>query len=212
MIVIVDYGLGNLRSIENMLRRAGAASTISSDPGAIAGAGKLILPGVGHFKFGMDRLRESGLIEPLNRRVVDDRTPVLGICLGGQLIGRHSAEGDAEGLGWIPMDTVAFDRSRLGAADRVPHMGWAETRHTAHPLFAGVQEPARFYYVHSFHMSCDDPADAICTATHGYEFVSGVARGNVMGVQFHPEKSHVFGMQILKNFAAMDAALLERAA
>jgi imidazole glycerol-phosphate synthase subunit HisH len=212
MIVIVDYGLGNLRSIQNMLRRVGAPSVITSDPAAIAKAEKLILPGVGHFKYGMDCLRERGLIEPLNRRVLGDRIPTLGICLGAQLIGRHSQEGDAEGLGWVPIDTVAFDRSRLGPKDRVPHMGWADTRHTGHPLFAGQAEPPRFYYVHSFHMVCDDPATAICTAHHGYEFTSGVARGNVMGVQFHPEKSHLFGLQLLKTFAAMDARALERAA
>lgn len=212
MIVIVDYGLGNLRSIQNMLLRAGVTSLVSPDPGAVAEAERLILPGVGHFRYGMERLRQSGLVEPLNRRVLDAGVPTLGICLGAQLIGRRSDEGQADGLGWLEMDTVAFDRARLGVSDRVPHMSWAETRHTSHPLFAGIAQPPRFYYVHSYHLRCDDPKDAICTAHHGYEFTSGVARGNVMGVQFHPEKSHVFGLQLLKNFAAMNRADLGLAA
>ena len=212
MITIVDYGLGNLRSIQNMLRRAGAASRISGDPAAIADAEKLILPGVGHFRYGMDCLRERGLVAPLNRRVLEDRTPILGICLGAQLIGRHSEEGDAGGLGWLSMRTVAFDRSRLSPDERVPHMGWAETRHGRHPLFEAAPEPTRYYYVHSFHMVSDESDLAIATARHGYEFASGMARGNIMGVQFHPEKSHVFGLQLLKNFAALDLATLGEAA
>jgi glutamine amidotransferase len=211
MIVIVDYGLGNLRSIQNMLRRAGAASVISADAGVLADAQRLILPGVGHFRYGMERLRAVGLIDVLNRRVLEAGVPTLGICLGAQLIGRRSQEGDAEGLCWLEMDTVAFDRARLGPRDRVPHMGWAETSHAPHPLFAGLPEPPRFYYVHSYHMRCDDPAAAIATAHHGYDFTAGVAVGNVMGVQFHPEKSHVFGMQLLKNFAMLDLATLGRA-
>lgn len=207
MIGIVDYGLGNLRSIHNMLDKAGIASVISGDAEVLSAADKLLLPGVGHFRYGMEQLHASGLVDVLNRRVLDARVPVLGICLGAQLLGRHSEEGDCKGLGWIEMDTVAFDRNRLRASEKVPHMGWAETSHTAHPLFAGQpEEPPRFYYVHSFHMRCDDAADVICEADHGYRFTSGVARGNVMGVQFHPEKSHVFGRQLLKSFAAMDFA------
>jgi len=204
MITIVDYGLGNLRSIQNMLRRAGVASTISGDGAELARAERIILPGVGHFRYGMDRLRERGLVEVLNQRVLGDRVPALGICLGGQLIGRHSQEGDCAGLGWIDMDTVAFDRARLGPADKVPHMGWADTASKGHPLFADMPDDPRFYYVHSFHFACDNPADVICEAQHGYRFASGVAHGNVIGVQFHPEKSHAFGRQLLKNWAAME--------
>ena len=202
MIGIVDYGLGNLRSIQNMLRRAGTDSVISADPAELAKADRLILPGVGHFRYGMDELRERGLIGPLNELVLEDKVPVLGICLGGQLIGRGSEEGPSEGLGWVAMDTVAFDRSRLGGGLRVPHMGWADTWHTDHPLFASQSDP-RFYYVHSYHFRCDDEASVIAGTTHGYRFASGVAQGNVMGVQFHPEKSHAFGLQLLKAFAAM---------
>ena len=203
MIGIVDYGLGNLRSIHNMLDRSGIASVISSDPKVLASAEKLILPGVGHFKYGMDSLRERGLIEVLNERALEAKVPILGICLGAQLLGRRSEEGAAAGLGWVPMDTVTFDRTRLTGGEKVPHMGWAETRHTNHPLFDGLGEEPRFYYVHSFHFRCDDPRMVVCEAEHGYRFASGVACGNIFGVQFHPEKSHLHGKRILTNFASL---------
>ena len=204
MIGIVDYGLGNLRSIQNMLRRAGAPSVISSDPGVLREAEKLILPGVGHFRFAMESLFEKrGLVEVLNERALEAKVPVLGICLGAQLLGRGSEEGGTEGLGWLAMDTVAFDRSRFNRGERVPHMGWAETEHTGHLLFQGQIESPRFYYMHSFHLRCDDASAVIATAEHGYRFASGVVQGNIMGVQFHPEKSHAFGLRLLKAFAAM---------
>ena len=204
MIAIVDYGLGNLRSIQNMLRKAGVESFITAEPAKLAGSKKLILPGVGHFRYGMQCLKERGLIDVLNDRVQDAKVPVLGICLGAQLLGRRSAEGPADGLGWIAMDVVPFDRDKLGPADRVPHMGWTDTKPGGHALFAGQRDP-RFYYVHSYHFQCDSPGAVIATAEHGYRFPAAVASGNVMGVQFHPEKSHAFGMKLLKTFAAMDA-------
>jgi glutamine amidotransferase len=150
----------------------------------------------------MAKLRERGLVEVLNERALEAKVPVLGICLGGQLIGRGSEEGSSEGLGWVAMDTVAFDRGRLSDDQRVPHMGWADTASTGHPLFESQDDP-RFYYVHSYHFSVDEPGDVIATAEHGYRFATGVARGNIMGVQFHPEKSHAFGLKLLKTFATM---------
>jgi glutamine amidotransferase len=186
-----------------MLQRDGVEAVISSDPSVLRGAARLILPGVGHFKYGMDCLRERGLVEFLDERVRAARVPVLGICLGAQLLGRRSEEGDAKGLGWIPMDTVAFDRRRLHRGEKVPHMGWAETAHTGHGLFAGQGETPRFYYVHSYHFRVDDPDMVVCTAEHGYRFASGVAHRNIIGVQFHPEKSHVYGRQVLKAFAGL---------
>lgn len=202
MITIIDYGLGNLRSIENMLRSSGIEAVISSDRDLIAKANKLILPGVGHFRYGMQHLKESGLVGLLEDLVLTEGRPILGICLGAQMLGRSSEEGCIAGLGWLEMDTIAFDPSRLAAEERIPHMGWAETMHNnSHPLFEGLSEPARFYYVHSFHFRCDDPAMVICTASHGYSFPSGVAKGHIVGVQFHPEKSHAFGRRLLMNFA-----------
>jgi glutamine amidotransferase len=203
VIVIVDYGLGNLRSISNMLDRAGIQSVVSSEPGIIRAASKLIFPGVGHFRFGMQSLHERGLVEVLNERVLEARIPVLGICLGAQLLGRGSEEGDCLGLNWVPMDTVRFDRAQMQHGERVPHMGWAATSYTESALFQGMRETPRFYYVHSYHFRCDDPRMVLCTAQHGYRFASGVAFGNILGVQFHPEKSHVYGQQLLKNFTSM---------
>ena len=204
MITVIDYGLGNLGSIRNMLFRSGIPCTVSGDPDVVRKASRLILPGVGHFKYAMDTLHERGLTGVIQERAREARVPLLGICLGGQLIGRHSEEGDVAGLDLVPMDVVAFDRGRLSREEKVPHMGWTETPNAPVPLFQNVQQPARFYYVHSFHFRCDDPSDEIAWAEHGYRFASGVRHGNVLGVQFHPEKSHVYGQQLLKNFAAMD--------
>jgi glutamine amidotransferase len=203
MILIVDYGVGNLRSIQNMLARAGHESAISGEPAAIREATKLILPGVGHFRYGMESLQSRGLAEALTGQVVERRVPILGICLGAQLLGRRSDEGGAAGLGWVPMDVVAFDRLRLGPSDKVPHMGWTDTEVTPGGLFEGLEPHARFYYVHSYHFRCDDPETVISTAWHGYAIASGIRHRNIFGVQFHPEKSHRFGQQVLRNFAQM---------
>jgi imidazole glycerol-phosphate synthase subunit HisH len=201
-IVIVDYGAGNLRSIQNMLRRLGRDSEITSDPGVVARASKLILPGVGKFDFGMRQLEERGLKSALDKRVLGDGAPLLGICLGAQLLTRGSEEGDLPGLGWIAARTVRFDPAKAAPATiRIPHMGWADTAFVGdHPIAAGLEKP-RFYYVHSYHIEPEDETDVLARAEHGYAFVAGVARGNVLGVQFHPEKSHRFGMTLLNNFA-----------
>lgn len=202
-IHIVDYGLGNLRSIQNMLQRFGVSSQLSRNVDELQGAAKLILPGVGHFAFAMARLRELGLIEVLNELALVRKIPVLGICLGAQLLGQHSEEGDCEGLGWVKMRTVAFDRSKLAENLKVPHMGWADTKACRPSLMDGLPSDSRFYYVHSYHFVCDLPETVTCMATHGYEFASGVQDGNIHGVQFHPEKSHQFGLQLLKNFVQL---------
>lgn len=204
MIVIVDYGTGNLRSIKNMFARIGVASQISGDPSIVAGASKLILPGVGHFDFGMTSLRSSSLFEILNDKALNQRTPLLGICLGAQLLTQRSDEGNEPGLGWIEAETIRFDRNRLDANCRIPHMGWTATEFTAEQsLFHGLESPSRFYYVHSFHLSCKNSHNEMCHAVYGYRFTAGIRRDNIMGVQFHPEKSHRFGMQVLRNFAEM---------
>jgi len=204
MTVIVDYGLGNPKSIQNMLRRAGFEVAISRDVSLLRAASKLILPGVGHFRFGMDSLRELGLIDVLSDRVLNARVPILGICLGAQLLGRRSDEGNCSGLNWVPMDTVRFDVLRIKSGQKVPHMGWADTHHKECLLFQGISETSRFYYVHSYHFRCDHQDMVMCTTEHGYCFASGIAYGNIFGVQFHPEKSHFYGQQLLKNFASIE--------
>lgn len=205
MDVVVDYGMGNLGSIENMCQRLGVAVTISSDPQAIAGARRLILPGVGAFGQGMANLRERGLIDALHRKVVEEGTPILGICLGMQLFGRHSEEGDADGLGWIEARTVRFAFEGMAPLP-VPHMGWNTVDvKKPHPTFAAADERTRFYFVHSYHFRCDDPSDVLTTTRYGIEFVSAVARDNICGVQFHPEKSHRFGMRLLAGFFGVPA-------
>ncbi len=203
MITIVDYGLGNLGSILNMLRKLGVPSELSGDPARIATATKLILPGVGAFDNGMENLARLGLVEPLNRRVRDEGVPILGICLGAQLMTRRSEEGRLPGLGWIEADTIRFFSRQPVAGMKVPHMGWNDLRVLkASPLFAPDTEQ-RFYFVHSYHFLCDDATDLLAAATYGYEFIAAFSRGNIHGVQFHPEKSHRFGMELLRRFAAL---------
>jgi glutamine amidotransferase len=200
-ITIVDYGVGNLASVVNMFSRLGVKAILGRTPDDIARADKLLLPGVGAFDHAMVRLRSSGLLEPLEHRVLSDGVPVLGICLGFQLLSRRSDEGREPGLGWIDAETVRFDTSRLESHDRVPHMAWAEIeRERPSPLFADMEPEPRFYFVHSYHVRCADPRTVIARAYHGYAFDAAVESGNVLGVQFHPEKSHRFGMRLLKNF------------
>lgn len=202
MITIVDYGAGNIKSVANMLRSLGVKSRISGEPDEIGSAERLILPGVGHFDFGMAALEKRGLVDALNARVIDDKVPVLGICLGAQLLTRGSEEGDKPGLSWIDAETVKFERGRLGPDLRVPHMGWADTWAIVdNEIFSDLPGDTRFYYVHSYHMVCRVREQAILMASYGYEFVAGVGKENILGVQFHPEKSHRFGMQLLRNFS-----------
>lgn len=210
MISIVDYGAGNIQSVGNMLRSLGIKAKIASAPEDIMRAERLILPGVGHFDHGMAGLEERGLIPALTKRVVKDGAPLLGICLGAQLIARRSEEGKRPGLGWIDADVVAFDRARMDQTLKVPHMGWAETWISPGARESGalagcfadaIPDDARYYFVHTYHLDCDRPETAVLRAQHGYEFAAGVASGNVLGVQFHPEKSHRFGKALLAAFA-----------
>jgi glutamine amidotransferase len=201
MIVVIDYGMGNVGSILNMLKRIGAKALLSSKLDDVAEAEKLILPGVGAFDHGMKNLEALGLIPVLDQRVRRQATPILGICLGMQLFTLRSEEGVRDGLGWFEGETVRFKMEGRTEQLRVPHMGWntAQTV-TPSPLFEHSSADSRFYFVHSYHVTCHDPSDVLATTRYGYEFVSAVQKGRMVGVQFHPEKSHKFGMQILKNF------------
>jgi glutamine amidotransferase len=185
-----------------MLRRAGHPSTVTGDPAALRQASKLILPGVGAFDSGMRSLEERGL-----RPVLEERraagVPVLGICLGMQLMARGSEEGSLPGLGWVDADCVRFPAEADGKRLRIPHMGWNVARpRKASPLLEGLDPEPRFYFVHAFHLRLARPADLLLEAVHGHPFPAAFEAGNLLGVQFHPEKSHRHGMRLLGNFAA----------
>lgn len=200
MIVIVDYGMGNLGSIANMMKKIGVQATIASDPSSIASADKLILPGVGAFDSGMHKLSELGLLPALSRKVLEEKTPILGLCLGMQLFTRRSEEGSLPGLRWIEADTIRF-KFDSSISLRVPHMGWNTVRPLrANLIVDNLSEDPRYYFVHSYHVKCDDEGDVLATTRYGYEFPSIIMRGNIVGTQFHPEKSHKFGMQLLRAF------------
>ena len=202
MVVIIDYNVGNITSIQKMLRKVGCVDAIiSCCEDDIKKATKLILPGVGHFDYGMNKLKESGLIDILNKRVLEDKVPVLGICLGAQLLTRGSEEGNQKGLGWIKASTVKFDKSKLRKELKIPNMGWLDVKFKNEaPLFNNMPENSRFYFVHTYHLKCDIQKDIAVTTEYGYEFTAGVIQNNIMGMQFHPEKSHKYGMQLLSNF------------
>lgn len=204
MLVIVDYGMGNVGSILNMLKKVGVPAKISSSADEIDQATQLILPGVGSFDNGMRNLGQSGLIPVLNRKVLEQGTPVLGICLGMQLMTRRSEEGTAEGLGWVEADTIRFkfDASSPDTADlKVPHMGWNEVEvKNANGIMASL-EGSRFYFVHSYHVICDKPENVVAIANYGHPVTAVMNKANITGAQFHPEKSHKFGIQLFRNFA-----------
>jgi glutamine amidotransferase len=205
VIVIVNYEMGNLGSIRNMFKRLGVTAVVSNDPAVIAKAERLILPGVGAFDQGMENLHRLGLPAVLDERVNGSGVPILGICLGMQLMTRSSEEGDAEGLGWIDARTTHFRRGAapVESSARLPHIGWNFVdQKNPHELLSDLTEEPRFYFVHTYRVECADPGDVMISSNYaGCEFTAGFARGNIAGMQCHPEKSHKFGMQVFSNFA-----------
>lgn len=197
MLVIVDYGMGNLRSVEKAFKRIHANPIVSSNPDDIRQATKLVLPGVGFFKAGMDNLRQLNLIEVLNQKVGVEKTPILGICLGMQLFTSHSEEGNVSGLNWIEANTVAFNLQKY----KVPHMGWNTVKPSQnHKLFDGVDLEDAYYFVHSYFVHCQKSENILCETEYEIDFHSCIVKDNIMGVQFHPEKSHEAGLKLLANF------------
>jgi len=197
MVVIIDYGVGNLRSVQKSFERAGINTIISNDIKKISLANKLVLPGVGHFKHAIVSLKNSGLLDTLNKRVLDDKIPILGICLGMQLMTEFSEEGNLKGLGWIKAKTKKFKIDL-----KVPHIGWTTSKFVKSNKFTlGVDTSDEFYFVHSYYVETENENDNLFIANYSHNFVSGFNKDNIYGVQFHPEKSYKQGIQLLKNFA-----------
>ena len=202
MISIVDYGMGNLGSLLNMFKRVGTRACIVSDPRCLQSASKIVLPGVGAFDAAMQCINSiPGLKETLEFKALVEQIPILGVCLGMQLLTEQSEEGILPGLGWIMGRTYRFPR---GTGLKVPHMGWNSAHpSTPNPLTVDLGEDPRYYFVHSYHVLVTNSQHSIMKTKYGIEFDSAIAKDNILGVQFHPEKSHRFGMQILNNFAAL---------
>jgi glutamine amidotransferase len=198
-VIIVDYGMGNVGSVLNMFKRIGVEAEITADLLKISEAEKILLPGVGAFDHAMRRIIDSGLKDVLDKKALVDKTPILGICLGMQLLTRGSEEGILPGFGWIAADTIKFPQM---AGLKVPHMGWNLVKPiTSCALTKGLSSDSRYYFVHSYHVKVDNVENSILKTTHGIEFDSGIHSNNIYGTQFHPEKSHRYGMELLKNFS-----------
>lgn len=200
MIAIVDYQAGNIGSIRNMLKKIGYDSLITSSAAEITKADHIILPGVGSFDYGMQKLQDFGLVDVLNKKKASG-TPILGICLGAQLMCISSEEGTLPGLGWIHGEVKRFPGSDGSKKYTVPHMGWDIVQQTKRSkLFEGVEQPARFYFVHSYYIYCQLPEVVLTQNKYSTGYHSAFELNNIVGVQYHPEKSHKFGKQLLKNF------------
>jgi glutamine amidotransferase len=202
MIAIVDYGLGNIRALTNVYTQLNIPFKLAKNTDDFKTADRFILPGVGAFDYAMDRLNKSGMRQTLEEIVVDQHKPILGICVGMQMLARSSEEGILPGLGWIDGNVNKFDPLTLAQSTRLPHMGWNDVIPvTINSLFQGIEKDARFYFLHSYYFCCNKSENILAVAGYGIEFACAVNSGNIFGVQFHPEKSHQWGIQLLKNFA-----------
>lgn len=201
MIAIIDYDIGNIAAVSNMLQRLGIACKVTSDPSDVEAADRIILPGNGSFDACMRNLRASGLIPILENKVIMQKIPLLGICVGAQMLGSHSEEGVEPGLGWIDMTVHRFP---VLPGLKVPHMGWNVVRKNlqSNRLTQKIDQNSRFYFVHSYYMKPVRRVDILLESTYGIDFAAAVSSANICGVQFHPEKSHRFGKQLFAAFAA----------
>ena len=204
MVTIVNYGSGNIKAITNIYQILDIPFSIASKPSELEDAEKIILPGVGSFDYCMNKLNKSGLKEVLNRKVIEDKTPVLGICIGLHIMASGSEEGNLPGLGWIDGYVKKFDESKLVFKPKLPHMGWNSIQVKTIPeLFKGVNQEHGFYFIHSYYIEVKNKEDIMTITNYENDFVSGINRLNIYAVQFHPEKSHSNGIELLKNFSQL---------
>lgn len=203
MIVVIDYGMGNVGSIMNMLKKVGAKAILSRQPDDLLQADRLILPGVGSFDTGMRNLKSLGYLDVLNHKVLRDNTPVMGICLGMQLFTKRSDEGCEPGLGWVDAETLRFQFDSDTVKLKLPHMGWNDVQMCKPTSSFPISESERrFYFVHSYYVQCHNSSDILTRTNYGIEFTSAFCHKNILGVQFHPEKSHRFGIEFFQAFLA----------
>ncbi len=200
MIVVIDYKMGNIYSILNILRKMGQDAIVSDKVSDIEQADKLILPGVGAFDTGIHNLEKLDLLEGLHHQVIERKTPILGICIGMQLMAKSSEEGSKPGLGWFDAEVKKFDFSHLKTPYRVPCVGWNIVHPTKPSLLLPGTEEKRFYFVHSYYVQCQNRDNIVATAKYGFEYAVALNHENIYGVQFHPEKSHKFGLKLFKQF------------
>ena len=204
MITLIDYGVGNIFAFQNVYKRLDIPTKIARTEKDLEGAEKLILPGVGAFDYAMERLNDSGMRQKLDELVLKEKIPVIGICVGMQMMGNRSDEGISEGLRWIDGEVLKFDESLIKQRTKLPHMGWNDVSPVAeNPLFRGLEKDAIFYFLHSYYFSCNTPSDSISISDYGISFSSAINSGNIYGIQFHPEKSHQYGEKLLYNFAKL---------
>ncbi|BBJ00641.1 imidazole glycerol phosphate synthase subunit HisH 2 [Ferrigenium kumadai] len=203
MITLVDYGLGNIQAFVNIYKRLNIPVTVAQTADALTAAERIILPGVGAFDWAMTRLNESGMRDCLDELVLVKKRPVLGVCVGMQMMARRSDEGKLPGLGWIDAEVVRFDEAGFSQKTHLPHMGWNDVQpRDSSILFNGMTSP-RFYFLHSYYFAARNADEVVAWTDYGISFASAVQSGNVFGTQFHPEKSHQWGVQLLKNFAEL---------
>jgi glutamine amidotransferase len=204
MITIIDYGVGNINAFVNVYKRVNVPVKIAKTAADLEGAEKIILPGVGHFDHAMSELIKSGMREKLDELVMIQKVPALGICVGMQMMGNSSDEGQLEGLKWIDATIKKFDEIKIKQVTRLPHMGWNDVKPVvSHPLFAGLENEALFYFLHSYYFECNNKEDILAISEYGGEFTCAAHHENVFGIQFHPEKSHSYGETLLHNFAKL---------
>ncbi len=204
MITIIDYGLGNINAFFNVYKRLNIPVCVAKTEQDISMATKLILPGVGSFDYAMELLNNSGLRTGIENKVLKQKTPILGICVGMQILAEESEEGKLPGLGWIKGKVKLFDVSNIKFNTKLPHMGWNTVEPVLdNPLFNGLNSDSRFYFLHSYYFECKDADNLIATTTYGYNYCSAVNSDNIYGVQFHPEKSHSNGVRLLENFSKL---------